>query len=286
MVMQRLHLDDAAGYVLQKEGSQWEHLNLPAIAPADQTYVFDTIHGPHTVHWQAGAALHEARESLAILRQLEIEMTPHEFSGQYLQHPVPVGGGLIKMDWLEQTYDKSAPLPRFSMVVQSWDTASKEHDGADYSVGITIRLHEKKYYVLDVVRRRMNFPDLKKALLAANAQYHPQAILIEDAASGIALAQELKDQGIYYVKPIRPVGTKHERLNAHTLKFSAGVVLFPQAAHWKKEFVLELMSFPTGRYDDQVDALTQGLNYLTEPQKGMGVFEFYRQEHEKRNKGG
>jgi len=172
------------------------------------------------------------------------------------------------------------------MLVQSWDTASKEGEQADFSVGITIGLHEKKYYILEVVRARLSFPNLKQAVLAANQKYHPHAILIEDAASGIALAQELKAMGIYQVKPIRPVGEKYVRLNAHTLKFSAGMVMLPQQAPWKKDLVIELISFPTWRHDDQVDALTQGLNYMSEPQKGAGILEFYRLEAEKLKGGG
>jgi phage terminase large subunit-like protein len=85
------------------------------------------------------------------------------------------------------------------MLVQSWDTASKEHQFANFSVCVTMGLTNKKIYVLDVRRARMDYPTLRRKAIELARQYKPHAILVEDASSGIQLVQDLKEQNIYSV---------------------------------------------------------------------------------------
>ena len=105
--------------------------------------------------------------------------------------------------------------------------------------------------------------------------------MIEDAASGIQLVQEMKQLQIYRVKPIRPEKDKKTRLFAQTAVFESARVKFPVSALWLKDCISELTSFPFGKFDDQVDAIGQGLTFMRERLEEPGLLGFYRIEYEK-----
>ncbi len=278
IIMQRLHLDDLVGYVRQR--GDWDIVNLPAIAEETEEYTFSTLAGMKQVSREPGSPLHGARESLETLSMIKANMAEYQFYGQYQQAPVPMGGGMIKTDWLQRYTQQSLP-EKFELIIQSWDTASKVNNFSDYSVGITLGVKNKNIYVLDVKRARMDFPTLRKAAIAAYQQYHPNTILIEDASSGIQLVQDLKEQDIYCVKPVKPEGDKKTRLFAQASVFEAGKVYVPEQAPWLENFTHELTSFPSAKFDDQVDALSQGLSYLRTHLDEPALLTYYRQEAEK-----
>ena len=94
LVMQRLHIDDLAGYLMEQGG--WEVLSLPAIAEVEQEVPI----GPGKVHYRrVGDVLHPEREPLAVLERLKAEMGTYDYNAQYLQAPVPLGGNMIKWEW-------------------------------------------------------------------------------------------------------------------------------------------------------------------------------------------
>ncbi|MCP3460022.1 hypothetical protein [Bradyrhizobium sp. CCGUVB23] len=133
LIMQRLHMDDLVGHVLQRD--QWRVLRFPAIAEEPERHVVDTVHGRRTFKRAAGEALHPARQPLHILNELKASMTDYDFAGQYQQAPVPLGGGMIKDEWFVR-FDLFDP-PSFDRIVQSWDTASTPTTLGDYSVCTT-----------------------------------------------------------------------------------------------------------------------------------------------------
>jgi predicted phage terminase large subunit-like protein len=110
----------------------------------------------------------------------------------------------------------------------------------------------------------MDFPTLRKTAIELAKQHKPHTILVEDAASGTQLVQDLKQQGIYSVKPVKAKGDKQTRVFAQSSLFESGRVCIPQKALWVTDFVHELTSFPFHKFDDQVDATIQGLDYLRE----------------------
>jgi len=280
IIMQRLHLEDLVGYVKDKGG--WEVINLPTIAEEDLEIEFDTIGGSRKIMRRAGTALHPERESLETLAMIKASMGEFRFSGQYQQAPVPVGGGLIKVDWIK-TYEPAELPPSFEMIVQSWDTANKDHNFADFSVCVTMGLKNKMIYILDVYRKRMDFPTLRKTAIELAKQHKPHTILVEDAASGTQLVQDLKQQGIYSVTPIKTKGDKQTRVFAQSSLFESGRVRIQQKATWVTDFVHELTSFPFHKFDDQVDATIQGLDYLRERLDEPGFLAYMRQEYIKRH---
>ena len=115
--MQRLHEDDLTGHLLQQEG--WELLSLPAIAEKNETFEEQNLFGHKTFTRKTGEALHEARESLAILEQIRLSLGTYHFAAQYQQTPAPKGGGMVKQEWFK-TYIQDQIRHRFDQVIQSW----------------------------------------------------------------------------------------------------------------------------------------------------------------------
>ena len=254
VVMQRVHLDDLSGF-LSSSSDDWEILSLPAIAEVDESIPvgINQIH-----HRKMGEALH-AHESLATLRKQQQTLGPDVFAAQYQQSPVPAGGAMVKRNWL-RSYDV-APELTSGTVIQSWDTAAKDGAQNDWSVCTTWLVVDKHFYLLDLTRGRYEYPQLRATALALAERYKPSRILIEDASTGIALAQELNQIRHYYVDLIPVDRDKIGRLYVQTGKFAEGLVLFPREASFLAELEAELLVFPQGRNDDQVDSITQALAY-------------------------
>ena len=138
------------------------------------------------------------------------------------------------------------------------------------------------------MRKRLNFPDLKRMIREQYEAFKPSTILIEDKSSGIALIQELLHERLYCVKKCTPEGDKVMRMHGQTACIENGFVYLPKDAHWLPEFMKEVTSFPKGKFDDQVDALSQALAWLQAAPyyPGWGMMEYYRQEYEKKMNGG
>ena len=100
IVMQRLHQDDLVGHVLKK-GAGWEVLSFPAIAEEDEAIEFEDAFGKHVFRRKQGEALHPERESLATLAAMKRSIGEYNFSSQYQQRPIPPGGAIVKLNWLQ-----------------------------------------------------------------------------------------------------------------------------------------------------------------------------------------
>jgi predicted phage terminase large subunit-like protein len=261
VVMQRLHMDDLAGYLMAQGG--WEILELPAIAETRQIVPI----GPGRLYTRSiGEVLHPDREPLFVLEQLRAEMGSYDFSAQYQQAPVPSGGAMIRWEWF-QCFKGSPPPRDGSILVQSWDTASTTNDRADYSVGITARVDKTgDIYILDLVRGRWGFPDLLREVKKAHGCHRPRSILVEDHGSGIGLIQMLKNDRLPIVG-MKSTTDKVSRMVPHTATLEAGKVFVKDGAPWLDELRTEVLSFPHGRHDDQVDALSQLMTWDTERRK-------------------
>ena len=256
VVMQRVHMDDLAGF-LASNSNEWTVLSLPAISEIEEAV---PIGDGQFYHRPIGEALHPDYEPVATLRQLQHTLGSDVFAAQYQQSPVPPGGAMIKRFWLRY-YDKPPERIGRVKVIQSWDTAAKDGAQNDWSVCTTWLLRDKHFYLLDLVRGRYEYPRLRNTAIALAERFKPDAILIEDASTGIALAQELRAVQCYVVNPIPIERDKVGRLYVQQAKFEAGLVLFPRAASFLAELEAELLVFPQGRTDDQVDSISQALAY-------------------------
>ncbi|MGQ0586514.1 MAG: phage terminase large subunit [Gammaproteobacteria bacterium] len=257
LIMQRLHMDDLVGHVLGQE--QWKVLSFPAIAEKDEEFVYQTPYGPQRFVRRAGDVLHPEREPKIVLDQMRLRIGEYNFAGQYQQDPIPPGGGMVKATWFK-TFDLTN-RPSNLRVIQSWDTASKQTELSDYSVCTTWGVEGNKIYLLDVLRARLAFPELKRAVQDMQRKFSASAVLIEDKASGTQLIQELRYNGMA-VKEIKPTENKVMRMNAQTPQIESGFVHLPTSAPWLTQYVTEMTTFPYAKHDDQVDSTSQALEWI------------------------
>ena len=152
-------------------------------------------------------------------------------------------------------------------VIQSWDVANKQGEENDYSVCTTWLVHENKYYLIDVLRGRFDFPTLRTKVFEHAKLHKASHILIEDAGFGTALIQELKTAH-FSVIPVKPEYDKKIRMAIQSAKFESGQVFFPKEAPWLADLEAELFAFPSGRHDDQVDSISQAWP-MSRQQAGM-----------------
>jgi predicted phage terminase large subunit-like protein len=281
LTMHRLHEDDLTGHVLAQE--PWEVVSFPAIAEADESYLIDTLRGPRIFGRRRGEALHPEREPLAMLEQIRRTIGEYNFAGQYQQAPAPLGGGLVKAAWFRHCTQDELPA-KFESIVQSWDTASKASELSDFSVCTTWGILGKDLYLLDVLRRRMEYPELKREVRAQYERFRPSVVLIEDKASGTQLIQELIADGVHAVTRYQPQSDKVMRLHAQTAMIENGFVHLPDTAPWLAQYLHEMTTFPNGWHDDQVDSTAQMLDWFKQagsgPSTDAGIFELTRQRAE------
>jgi predicted phage terminase large subunit-like protein len=278
IIMQRLHEDDLVGHVLAQE--PWEVLSFPAIAEAEEAHQIETIWGPRCFTRRQGEALHPDREPLETLEHIQRTIGEYNFAGQYQQSPAPLGGGLVKAEWFKR-YGASERPESFDRILQSWDTANKATELSDFSVCTTWGIKGKDFYLLNVLRKRLEYPALKRAVREQQSLFNAHVVLIEDKASGTQLIQELIADGFHRVTRYKPECDKIMRLHAQTAIIENGFVHLPDAAPWLAEYLHEMMIFPKGKHDDQVDSTAQFLDWFKKPFPGQGIYEFYRMQAER-----
>jgi len=282
IIMQRLHEDDLVGHVLEQEN--WKLLRLPAIAEEDETHVIRVPLGTRTARRRNGETLHPERGSLEVLARILRSLGEYNFAGQYQQAPAPLGGGMVKAAWFKSYSDLPDP---FELIFQSWDTANKATELSDFSVCTTWGLKEKKLYLLDVLRERLEYPALKRAVASQSGRFHPKNILVEDRASGTQLIQELRQDGVHAVTSYDPQQLdKVMRMNSVTSTIENGFVYLPEKADWLAAYIHELTTFPNGKHDDQADSTSQALDWVKEHWVEPGFIRWLRLDCEKRQASG
>jgi len=187
---------------------------------------------------------------------------------------------MVKAEWF-RTY-MSAQLPSFfDFVFQSWDTANKPAELNDFSACTTWGVKDKNLFLLNVFRKRLDYPGLKQAVYDQANAFCPKVMLIEDKGSGTQLIQELTQQGMHGIKGYQPKMDKIMRLHSVTSTIENGFVYLPATAHWLAEYRQELITFPKGQFDDQVDSTSQALDWIKEYRRVPGIVQFWEREIER-----
>ena len=255
IVSQRVHTDDLIGHATQYNDS-WTVLELPVVAEEDQ--VIQT--GNKRWHRRRkGQLLHPEREDQLTLDQLKLDIGSPAFAAQYQQRPVPPGGNMFKKKWINY-YDKLPEQTNSGTIIQSWDTASKTGPENDWSVCTTWLHQDGLYFLLDIAREKLDYPALRKRAVAEALAYTPWVVLVEDTGVGTGLIAELVAHSINVVG-VTPSASKAVRASRQSATFESQRVLFPRSAPWLSELEAELLAFPNGKHDDQVDSITQALAY-------------------------
>jgi predicted phage terminase large subunit-like protein len=258
VVMQRVHADDLCEYLWEMSGD-WNNLILPAIAEADEVI---QIGKDEFQHRKAGEALHLEREPVEILKALQQEIGSSNFAAQYQQNPIPLEGGMIESKWIR--YYDLAELPALKQggkMIQSWDTGAKPGEENSFSACTTLLVKGEDYYLVHAERGRYTYPELLRKAKELAERFKPSEILVEDASTGIVLAQELPKIVRARVRAVPVRDSKTMRLYLQQGKFEAKHVHFPKGASFLRELENELFAFPKGKHNDLVDSLSQALSY-------------------------
>jgi predicted phage terminase large subunit-like protein len=161
-------------------------------------------------------------------------------------------------------------------VIISADTAFKVSSQSDYSAIQVWGEVQTGFYLLAAWKGRVEYPELKRVLISFAEQWKPNEVLIEDAASGQSLIQELRASTSLPIKAIKVDRDKVSRAESCTGMLEAGRVYLPADAPWLNDFLDELSAFPQGAHDDQVDACTMALNYLRGQNSVLGIIELLK----------
>jgi predicted phage terminase large subunit-like protein len=208
-----------------------------------------------------GNALVPQLHSLEKLMEQKKTMTEHFWAAMYQQQPVALGGNLFKREWW-QYYDELPVIESYSIYA---DTALKTATHNDYSVfQLWGRTHDKKLYLIDQVRGRMESPELlvaARAFWAKWQKYRIRGFFIEDKASGTGLIQTLRREGIP-VLPIPRVTDKITRAMDAAPTIQAGLVFLPRLWDGLSDYLLEFEAFPSGKHDDQIDPTMDAIDGL------------------------
>ncbi len=255
VIQQRIHTDDLAGHILKK--GDWVHLNLPAIAQEEQIIA---INDDGNYHFKKDELLHEARLDRDNLEQQRKNVGSYIFSSQYLQSPVPEEGNLVPVEAF-RNFDNYPIHHKEDLIVHSWDIASGQGEHNDYSVGTIWLYRYNEYFLLDVVRRKLSYNELRIEVRRQAQESNVDVLLIEKAGVGIALIDDLKQGTKINIIAIVPTKDKVTRMVPGTADIEAGKVALPKDALWRAEFEKECAEFPYGKHDDQVDSLSMFLDW-------------------------
>ena len=281
VIMQRLHERDLSGYLLERGG--YEHLCLPSEYDPGRSCV--TSIGFKDPRTERGELLFPARFDASVIAEAKRDLGPYGYSGQHDQSPTPVGGSIVREEWIRYWYPADAipppavrvmtadgvreipqePLGPVETCVQSWDLAFKGGASSDFVAGHVWGRTGARFYLLDRAHARLDFPATLTTIREMTKR-HPRALekLVEDKANGPAVIATLRDE-IPGLVPVQPDGGKEARLHSVAPLFAAGNVWLPHPAFapWVHEVVAELVRFPRAPHDDDVDACTQALSRLS-----------------------
>lgn len=255
IVQQRVHQDDTTGNLMEDGG--WTYLKLPAEFPK-KTFITSPLGG---VGWskEEGELLAPKILPHDVLDRERIKLGAYGYASQYDQSPAPLEGGLIKLNWFKRYKDR--PL-KYDAVFHSWDTAHKANAGSDYSCCTVWGILGTQAHLVDVVNKKLEFPELKAEVTRLANRDNPEAILIEDKASGQSLIQELNPILKAPIIGILPYKDKIQRLSAVSIVIEGGQVWLPDDAFWLDGFLDQIKFFPNAKHDDGVDSLSQFLTWF------------------------
>jgi predicted phage terminase large subunit-like protein len=246
-VMTRWSEKDLTGNLIRAMGEvkadQWDIIEFPAILPSNKPV------------WPNYWKLEE-------LEAVKASLSEQKWQAQWQQNPTGEEGAIIKREWWQLWEKKDMPMLRH--VIQSYDTAFTKKETGDYSAISTWGVFypdevTPNIILLDIVKDRFEFPELKKVAMEQYKYWEPESVIIEAKASGLPLIQELRQQGIPVINFTPSRGNdKVSRVHAVAPLFESGAVWIPKE-RWAEEMIEECAMFPHGEHDDLVDSMSQAL---------------------------
>jgi len=258
VVQTRWHMDDLTGRVVrdmvQNEGSdQYEVVELPAIMEVEDKK-----------GRTKEKALWPEFFDLPALHRTKASMPLFQWNAQYQQNPTSEEASIVKREWWN-TWGKERP-PACEYIISSLDAAAEKHNRADFTALTTWGVFynedtgEPGLILLNAVKERLDFPELKALCLEHWKEWEPDSFIVEKKSAGVAIYQELRRMGIPLQEytPHRGTGDKLARLNSVADILASGMVWAPPK-RWAEEVIEEVASFPYGSHDDLVDSTVMAL---------------------------
>lgn len=216
-----------------------------------------------------GELLDPVRFPKSKIKKLKKRLGSFGTAGQLQQRPTPREGGIIQIPWFQRyRYSAQPERRKFKRIVQSWDSANKEGQQNAYSVCETWGQLRNDYYLLDVLRIRVNIPTLHKKAQGYATTWKPHRILVEDKASGTGLIAWLREETRFSVFGVEPETDKITRMDLETPTIEAGRVFIPEDGKdqpdWLEAWIDEHRLFPNSLFMDQVDSTSQFLKWARE----------------------
>jgi predicted phage terminase large subunit-like protein len=253
VILTRWHDDDLAGKLLRagsEGGDEWTVVKYPAIAEEDEEFR------------ATGDALHPERYDVEALQRIQRAVGPRDWSALYQQNPVADDGDYFSRSMIQYYDSDDIDLDRMKFYC-AWDLAIGKKDRNDYSVGMVVGIDEMEHiYVVDVVRGRFDGFELVEQILDMYELWRPSIVGIEkghiEMALGPFLEKRVRERGLYeaYFKDLK-TGRRDKEARARAIqgRMQQGMVHFPRNEIFTGPLVAELLRFPNGVHDDQVDAL-------------------------------
>lgn len=247
-----------------RNNHRFEIINMPAIA--EDT---DDVLGR-----APGEALWPELFDTDALENLRADMTAASWNSLYQGTPIDIEGGAVSAGWF-QRYDKAPSRGtdgqenEVRRCVVSVDAANTVKERSDFTViQVWYETTNKLHYLIDVIRKQMEFPEMSAEIARVCRRYNADALLVEAKGNGLSYLQLKRDGGA--PAPMIPIevgtSTKTFRFDEVTPMFEAGMVYLPSRANWLADYEKEIIAFPNGKHDDQVDATSQYLKWAK--QKG------------------
>ena len=240
VTMTRWHHDDLAGTLLREEADEWRHLCFPAIN-------------------DKGEALWPERGyDLNWVERQKSRVGLDAFWAMYQQSPTNLESQIFNPEYWKH-FDV---MPTTGTTVIAVDPAAGV--GRDRAAFAVLRGNEEGIFLIDLMAsNKWQFHEQCAVLHSLYERYRPQSILIEETGTGFSLASEFRREKWLPIQGVKPEG-KDKTLRAQLIQHLLvnGLVYLPRQAPWLEGFLDEANQFPAGRYDDQVDALIYGLEWL------------------------
>ena len=259
IIQTRWHLNDLTGRVTRDmaqndEADQYEVVEFPA--------VFTGKDGSQRALWP------EFYDIPALMRT-KASMPLFQWNAQYQQNPTSEEASVVKREWWNE-WTKEDP-PECEYVIMSLDAAAETNNRADFTALTTwgVFLNEEStgpgagtynLILLNSIKKRLEFPELKKLALEEYKDWEPDAFIVEKKSAGTALYQEMRRMGlpVQEYTPHRGSGDKLARLNSVADIVQSGLCWVPQT-RWAEEVVEEIAGFPFMQNDDLVDSTVMAL---------------------------
>ncbi|NES91966.1 phage terminase large subunit [Okeania sp. SIO2B9] len=254
VIMQRVHHKDVSAWAID---NGYEHLCLPGEFEPSRKCI--TSVGWEDPRKEEGEPLWKEMFPVEVLQDLKQTLGSYGYAGQIQQSPTPREGGIIK----DSFWNYCLVPPKCSFTVWAWDTAFKTSNQNDPSAGVLLGRTKNGYYVLDVFCDRLEYPELKRKIIQLQDRDKANAVIIEDAASGQSLIQELRRTTSLPLIAKKADKDKITRVTAIAPTVESGKVFLPHAKPWVVDFVMECSQFPNGAHDDRLDAFCRALNYAS-----------------------